>query len=77
MFKKIITVFRRLKNDKDLATYYIFNEHDYEISPTKVRTSEVSEFQDDAKDAATRSPTRDEFDRHKADEANDKLYHQH
>ena len=52
----------------------MFKKFFKKINPTKIRTAEKSEFQDQLKDPKTRSPERDVFDK-KTAEAAEKALH--
>jgi vacuolar-type H+-ATPase subunit F/Vma7 len=60
-FSKVI----KFLNDRRLIKKIIpINEHQYEKNPTKIRTAEVSQLQDDVLDITSKSPERDEYEDH-------------
>lgn len=60
-FKKLWGRFSKSKS-KEEGYVYPVDESQFEKNPTKIRTSEVSQFQDEARDIESRSPERKAYD---------------
>jgi len=58
-FQKILRLFRVNRNP---GYIYPIDEEQFEKDPTKIRTSEISQFQDIARDIETRNHDRDVFE---------------
>lgn len=59
---------------RDPGYSYPVDEKQYEENPLKVRTSEMSQFQDEVRDIETRTPEREVFDNSKFEDSKEKFH---
>ncbi|HXH73656.1 MAG TPA: hypothetical protein VNJ08_01730 [Bacteriovoracaceae bacterium] len=58
------------KSSREKVTYhYPLDENEFEQDPTKVRTSEMSQFQDEARDIESRGTERDAYENKSAQDS--------
>lgn len=58
-------ILRYFRPQRDHKYIYQVDQSEFHENPTKIRTSEMSQIQDETRDIETRSPEREAFDNHK------------
>lgn len=74
--KKFFGFMTRIFKKQRPGYEYPVDERQYEENPIKLRTSEVSQFQDEARDIETRTPEREVFDEMTSERTLEGLHHQ-